>query len=189
MLLYMLVMMFSLIGCLLVATLALPPPSQAPGGLYILMTLLLALVLAPASTLLCAVFFGSWGGVLVSFFSIYGGIELTRLVNQQFWSTMSLEDSLTLFIPALVVTFVVGASYDFRKEPNTAMSTLIMFVGAPVLVFVFLGLCTTGSSLAWDEGGLIFCCSNLFLIPSWALLVVGIEESVQEVVSNRRQRW
>ncbi|GHO85799.1 hypothetical protein [Dictyobacter formicarum] len=189
MLSYTLLLIFALTSCLF--SLNTQPPDHPDGWLelaYFLQILFLVFVLTPASTLLSALFFGSWRGTLVSCISIYGSILLTHLLNHHFWDNMSPERFL-FFIPIFIVTALVGLTYDLRKYANRGTSILTMVIAVPVLVVTFaFNALDPNASLAMDEGGGVFCCTIFFLIPAWVLFAMGIESIIQKVLFSTKQK-
>lgn len=191
MLLYSLLLMLSIMGCLLYLSKNDPSGSLSFSSLSLLIDFILAVVLAPASTLLCALFFGSWRGIIVSFISIYGGIQLTHLLNNQFWSDTTLG-SFSFLIPLLFVTFIVGLIYEFRKDASWWKGVLTMLVGAPIVVFTFFMLIPDQFPGGMSPLADLLFCGELLLLPVlilvWVVFLVGIETILPRLIGFRKQR-
>lgn len=191
MLLYSLVSILTLVWCLFTITFNIDNhPNGSFAWVFWFQVMMLICVLAPATTLLCAVLFGSWRGALVSCISIYGSIQIMQLLNNHFWPDMSLG-SFWFLIPVGIVTLLVGLSYDLRKYVGAPLNVFVLIAGAFVLIVVlfFMALANAapdpnGDYDAGAFGAAMLACGVLFIIlPSWVLLTLSVDKIIQKVLS------
>ena len=106
-------------------------PNGTTNGLSILLICVLVLLVAPVCSLLCGVLFGSWRGLLVSLFSVGGGLLIAHLSNKQFWINPTVQS----FLPLLglpIAAFIVGLIYGLRKYAAWWKSMLTMMLGSAI---------------------------------------------------------
>lgn len=188
MLLYAVLLIIAFTSCLLALSTPLPNhPDTFQQSMQLFQELFLVYVLVPMSTLLCALFFGSWRSTLVSCISIYISIQLTHLLNNQFWSDMSPGSFIFLF-PVALVTFLVGLSYELRKRPGLPESIPIILVASIILAFtlIFVDLDPNAS---YDGIGFFvsLCCTMLYMIPAWIFLAVLPEIIIPRALAPKRK--
>lgn len=123
------------------------------GGVNVLSTLLvivLVLLVIPAGSLLAGVLFGSWRGLLVAFASLGGGILITHLTNNAFYSNFTVSGLLPLCgLPFSAL--VVGLFYDFRKYAAWWKSMLVLMLGAAIAsTWLFTTIIILDSALRAD---------------------------------------
>ncbi|GCE07376.1 hypothetical protein [Dictyobacter aurantiacus] len=184
MLFYSVLLIIALTSCLFTVSTPLPfPPNVILELAQVFQTMFLTIVLAPASTLLCALFFGKWRGTLISCLSIYASIQLTHLLNPHFWSDISLVNFLFL-IPVMLATFLAGRSYELRKGVNRSLSMFIMIVASIILAFTFIAINTNLNANYTDMNTMMgTCVASLLLTLAWILSMRVIERIVQKALS------
>lgn len=188
MLLYSVLLIIALTSCLLALNTPLPNhPDTFQQSVQLFQELFLVYVLVPMSTLFCALFFGSWRGTLVSCISIYIGIQLTHLLNNRFWSDMN-PGGFTFLIPVVLVTFLVGLSYDLRKRADVPLSIPIVLVASIILTFTLI-LVSWDPNASYDGMDTIIslCCTMLYMIPVWTFFTVLTESLIQRALSPKKK--
>src|SRR5258707_2701943 len=145
MLLYSLVMVLSIMGCILTLLRAYVLNASvylnvdgSTNGLSLLVTSVLALLLVPACSLFCGVFFGGWRGLLVSALAVGGGLLVTHVTDYRFGNLNA--SPLIYLLPAALplAALVTGLIYDHRQYAAWWKSLLTMFLGTADLVISFL---------------------------------------------------
>lgn len=173
-------------------------PDGSVNGLAILLTIVLALLIVPACSLLCGAFFGSWRGLLVSLLSIGGGLLLGHLSDDRLWNPTAFQTYLGL-APLPIAALVVGLFYDRRKYAAWWKSMLTMLLGASIiavwlyiLLFVVVAnnitlLNTTTTTMTSQQllagVGVVYGCLAIFLILLWTFLIAGIEGLVHNRIA------
>jgi serine/threonine protein kinase len=143
MLAYGLVLAISIMGIALFMVKAYNPGSTS--GIYtnlddsvnymsIILTVVLVLVIVPASSILSGAFFGSWRGCLLSLCIVYGGLTITHLSDFTFfWNPTSWPDYLIL-APLPVSALVVGLIYDLRHFASWWKSLFTLMLGNTIII-------------------------------------------------------
>lgn len=206
MLLYGLVMIICIMGCTL--TLLRAYVNNASVYLYsngdrndlsILITSVLILVLAPACSLFCGALFGSWRGLLVSAFSVSGGLLISHLTDARILNADTSMQTYLLYASLPLTALVVGLVYDNRVYAAWWKSMLTMFLGValPVIASAALiysqaapdaslnaALIHTTAQSYLTTLAVIFAIASLILIPLLGLLYAGIEGILHAIVAR-----
>lgn len=165
-------------------------------SLAIVLTVILGLLIVPACSLFCGVFFGSWRGLLVSLASSAGGIFITQLSYTQFWQ-FSLPQSIILLVPLPLTALIVGLIYDHRKFTSWGKSLLTIMLGWAIIIgwlAILIGfeelnassamLTTSSSSVDLGATIVILACGSLLLTIVLSLPTAAIEGSVHSIIAS-----
>lgn len=206
MLLYGLVMIICIMGCALTLLRAYVNNASAYfyangslNGLSIFITGVLILVLAPACSLFCGALFGSWRGLLVSAFSVSGGLLISHLTDARILNADTSTQTYLLYASLPLTALVVGLVYDSRSYAAWWKSMLTMFLGVAIPVTAYAAL--TYSQAAPDASlsaslthtsaqsylatlAVILGIVSLILIPLLGLLYAGIEALLHTIVAK-----
>lgn len=208
MLLYSLVMALSIMGCALTLLRAYVDNANvysnldgSINGLSILLTCVIALVLVPACSLFCGVFFGSWRGLIVSLLAVIGGFLIAHVTDSRFGNPNASWQSYLPFASLPVTALVVGLVYARRKYAAWWKSMFTMLLGTAVLIlWIFVciySIDTTSSNLTILAANahetqqnylatvaLGFGCIALVIIPLLGLLFAGIEGIIHSIIAR-----
>jgi serine/threonine protein kinase len=100
----------------------------------IVLTVVLVLLVMPASSILSGAFFGSWRGTLLSLCIVYGGLAITHLSDPTFfWNPASWPDYLIL-APLPVSAMIVGLVYDRRQYSSWWKSLFTLMLGYTLII-------------------------------------------------------
>ena len=209
MLLYSLIMALGIMGCALTLLRAYVNNGNvyfnldnSVNGLSVLITCILVLILVPACSIFCGVFFGSWRGLIVSLLSVGGGALISHLTDPRI---INVNASPLYYLPFAALPFaalVTGLVYDRRKYAAWWKSMFTMFLGTAALVIWFF-VCVYFFDVNADDLSFLaadahmtvqnyvaylafsFGCASLVIIPLLGLLFAAIEGLIHSILAER----